>query len=252
MPEPVLLKLGGSIVTDKRGDCAVDRQGISRCAAILARNGFSGLLIHGAGSCGHPEAQRYGIARGVGRENRGGIAVTHEAVGGLNRALVEALRDAGVEAIGIHPLASCTAEDGRIVSFELEPLQLLLDLGCVPVLHGDVVMDRERGACIVSGDQLVSYLAQRLGFTRIGLVTDVPGVLSGGAVVPRLTRRQARELSIGASSMTDVTGGMAGKIDELLRLANAGISSHIFSLDRLEDFLAGRPHGGTEILPEES
>ena len=250
MPEPVLLKLGGSIVTDKRGECAVNQEALARCAATLAQPGFSGLVVHGAGSCGHPEAQRYGIARGVTRENREGITVTHEAVGSLNRAFVNALRAAGIEAIGVHPLACCTAEAGRIVSFELEPLRLLLDLGCVPVLHGDVVMDRARGACIVSGDQLVSYLAPRLGFTRIGLATDVQGVLADGAVVPRLTRRLVADLAIGASSTMDVTGGMAGKVNELLALADAGASSHVFALDRLDDFLAGAPHGGTEIVPE--
>ncbi len=251
MPEPVLLKLGGSIVTDKRGDCAVNQEALARCAAMLARTGFSGLVVHGAGSCGHPEARRYGIAHGVSRENREGIAITHRAVGALNRAFVDALRAEGLEAIGVHPLACCTAEDGRIVSFELEPLRLLLGLGCVPVLHGDVVMDRARGACIVSGDQLVSYLAPHLGFTRIGLATDVQGVLAGGTVVPRLTRRLVADLAIGASSTTDVTGGMAGKVTELLALADAGVSSHVFALDRLGDFLVGSPHGGTEIVPEE-
>ena len=43
---------------------------------------------------------------------------------------------------------------------------------------------------------------------------------------------------------------MGGKVAELLRLADAGISSHVFGRDWLADFLAGRPHGGTEILPE--
>ncbi len=250
MPEPVLLKLGGSIVTDKRGDCAVDEETLARCAATLAAAEFAGLVVHGAGSCGHPEARRYGLAHGADRSNREGIAVTHEAVGTLNRAFVGALRRAGLEAIGVHPLAACTAEDGRIVSFELEPLGLLLGLGCVPVLHGDVVMDRTRGACIVSGDQLVSYLAPRLGLTRIGLATDVRGVLANGAVIPRLTRSTASALVIGASSRTDVTGGMQGKVRELLELADAGVSSHVFALDRLGDFLRGTPHGGTEIVPE--
>lgn len=251
MPEPILLKLGGSVVTDKRGDGAVDRAAIGAIAAELGASDFVGVIVHGAGSCGHPEAQRYGIVRGADRANRAGIPVTHEVVASLNRAVVAALHGAGLDAIGIHPLAACTAEDGRIVSFEEEPLRLLLGLGCVPVLHGDVVMDRCRGACIVSGDQLVAYLAPRLGFSRIGLMTDVPGVLGpGGTVVPRVSRVDAEDLAIGASATTDVTGGMGGKVAELLRLADEGISSHVFGRERLADFLACRPHGGTEVVPE--
>ena len=250
MPEPVLLKLGGSVVTDKSGDCAVNEETLSRCAAMLVEAEFAGLVIHGAGSCGHPEARRYDLARGADRGNREGIAVTHEAVGSLNRAFVRVFRAAGLEAIGVPPLGACTADEGRIVSFELEPLRLLLGLGCVPVLHGDVVMDRAKGACIVSGDQLVSYLAPRLGITRIGLATDVPGVLAEGVAIPRISRSTAADLVIGASTRTDVTGGMQGKVQELLRLADTGISSHVFALDRLGDFLRGAPHGGTEIAPE--
>ena len=189
MSEPVLLKLGGSVVTEKRSGGGIDRAAIAGIAAVLAAAEFAGAVIHGAGSCGHPEAHRYGLARGADRSTRAGIPVTHEAVASLDRTIVGALRGAGLDAVGVHPLGACTAEDGRIVSFEEEPLRLLLGLGCVPVLHGDVVMDRRRGACIVSGDQLVSYLAPRLRLSRVGLVTDVPGVLGpDGAVVPRISR----------------------------------------------------------------
>ncbi len=251
MSEPILLKLGGSVVTEKRSSGGIDRAAVGAIAAALAEADFAGAVVHGAGSCGHPEAHRYGLARGADRSTRAGIPVTHEAVASLNRAVVAALRGAGLDAVGVHPLGACTAEDGRIVSFEQEPLRLLLGLGCVPVLHGDVVMDRRRGACIVSGDQLVGYLAPRLGLSRVGLLTDVPGVLGpDGAVVPRVSKAGVEGLALGASATTDVTGGMSGKVAELLRLADAGISSHVFGRDGLADFLAGRPHGGTEVVPE--
>ena len=63
----------------------------------------------------------------------------------------------------------------------------MLALGMVPAIHGDVVMDLSRGACIVSGDQFVRYLAVALKCNRVGLATDVPGVLDGGRVVPEIT-----------------------------------------------------------------
>lgn len=251
MSEPVLLKIGGSVVTEKRSGGGIDRAAVGSIATVLAEADFAGAVVHGAGSCGHPEAHRYGLPHGADRSTRAGIPVTHEAVASLNRTVVAALRGAGLDAVGVHPLGACTAEDGRIASFEEEPLRLMLGLGCVPVLHGDVVMDRRRGACIVSGDQLVGYLAPRLALSRVGLVTDVPGVLGpDGAVVPRVSRAGVAGLALGGSGTTDVTGGMGGKVAELLRLADAGVSSHVFGRERLADFLAGRPHGGTVIVPE--
>jgi isopentenyl phosphate kinase len=123
----------------------------------------------------------------------------------------------------------------------------MLELGMVPVIHGDVVMDLSKGACIVSGDQIVRYLAVALGITRVGLATDVPGVLDGGRVVSRLTRESAQALQIGSSMHTDVTGGMRGKINEVLELADAGIGSDIFHVSRIADFLQGGAHGGTHV-----
>jgi isopentenyl phosphate kinase len=123
----------------------------------------------------------------------------------------------------------------------------MLALGMVPVIHGDVVMDLSRGACIVSGDQLVRYLAVALKISRVGLATDVPGVLDGDVVVPAITRKTVPHIQIGSSLHTDVTGGMRGKIDELLGLADAGIRSDIFHVSRIPDFLDGSGHGGTSV-----
>jgi len=172
---------------------------------------------------------------------------THAAVSRLNDAVVEALRDAGIEAIGIHPLALALAEDGRLVSFETRHIAEMTEHGIVPVLHGDVVMDRLRGSCIVSGDQLVTRLAVALASRRVGLATDVPGVLQNGSVIPRIDRSTVESLDIGESTKADVTGGMRGKIAELLALADAGIESHIFHVSKVGRFLDGTGHDGTIV-----
>ncbi|HOX34062.1 MAG TPA: isopentenyl phosphate kinase [Methanoregulaceae archaeon] len=249
MSDRIMLKLGGSVITDKSGDCAIDRDRLSGIARDIARARKDGILIvHGAGSCGHPEAKRYHLDTGAAPGQAGGIAVTHHAVSALNAGVVAALRQEGIEAVGIHPLHAGYADGGRLVAFECRHLDQMLALGIVPVIHGDVVMDRSRGACIVSGDQLIRFLAGRLSLQRVGLATDVPGVLDRGMVVPVITPATIQTLQIGSSTHTDVTGGMRGKIAELLELAEAGIGSEIFHVSRIPDFLAGRDCNGTRII----
>jgi isopentenyl phosphate kinase len=248
MSNDTILKIGGSVLTDKSGDCDIDRPRLASIAQDIATAGKrSLLLIHGAGSCGHPQARRYHLDQGLVPEDLEGVYETHAAVCSLNNEVVRALRTEGVEAIGIHPLGSAIAERGRLVSFASPPLGLMRDQGIVPVLHGDVVMDRMQGACIVSGDQLVSYLAANLGASRVGLATDVPGVLGGDTVIRRLSPSGISSFKTGRSSHTDVTGGMKGKVAELLWLAEHGIESHIFHASRIRDFLAGSDHGGTIV-----
>jgi isopentenyl phosphate kinase len=248
MSDRVILKLGGSVITDKGADCAINREQLVSVAGAIARSRTDGIVvIHGAGSCGHPEAKRYHLDVGTVTGQTEGIYVTHRAVSRLNEEVVVTLREQGVAAIGVHPLHTAIADNGRLVSFECRHLETMLGLGMVPVIHGDVVMDLSKGACIVSGDQLVRYLAVGLGISRVGLATDVPGVLDGERVVPGITRDTMPTLRIGSSMHTDVTGGMKGKINELLELSDAGIGSAIFHVSRVEDFLAGASHGGTTV-----
>ena len=248
MTETVILKLGGSVITDKSGECTIDHVHLRGIAAqVAARDTAALVLVHGAGSCGHPEARRYRINEGLDAETVPGVYLTHAAVSLLNTAVVDALRDAGVEAIGIHPLDLALAEGGRLASLETRHIAEMIRYGIVPVLHGDVVMDRLKGACIISGDQIVARLAVALGSRRVGLATDVAGVLQSGAVVPRIDREIVETLDIGGSGNTDVTGGMRGKIGELLALADAGTDSHIFHVSKVGQFLAGTGHGGTIV-----
>ncbi|HVP94211.1 MAG TPA: isopentenyl phosphate kinase [Methanoregulaceae archaeon] len=248
MSERVLLKIGGSVITDKSVQGLIRYDEIERISHVIAsRHDLSLLLVHGAGSCGHPEASRYRLSGGVSEANRAGIFETHQAVARLNSGFVRALREDGAEAVGIHLLSAGFADNGRLLSGEFPQIDRMISLGIIPVLHGDVVMDRTRGACIISGDQLVNILAENLGMTRIGVATDVPGVLCDGEVIPEITPETQKTLKIGASVHTDVTGGMSGKVSELLLLAERGISSDIFHASRIGDFLDGRPHGGTRV-----
>ncbi len=244
----IVLKLGGSVLTDKAGDCAIRSDRIRACAAEIARRpGHQVVLVHGAGSCGHPQARRHRLDRGIPPGDLAGIAETHAAVARLNGEVVEALRSAGREAVGIHPLGHCIAEGGRLLDPDWRPVGLLTAIGVTPVLHGDVVTDTVRGASIVSGDQIVASLARALSPALVGLATDVPGVLGkDGSVIARIATGRAEGIA-GGSVNTDVTGGMKGKLAELLALAGAGTGSSVFHVSRLGDFLDGKPHGGTDI-----
>lgn len=249
MDERTILKLGGSVITDKSGDCEIAVRELGLICKEIAAHYREGLVIvHGAGSCGHPQAKRFGLNEGLRRESLSGVFLTHRAVCRLNACVVNALRGCGVEAVGVHPLGSVVTEDGRIVAMEIRPLERMVAEGIVPVLHGDVVMDLSRGAAILSGDRLLVHLALALGIRRVGLATDVAGVMEEGKVIRFITASEERMAMIGGSGHVDVTGGMKGKVQELLALATAGIDAHIFHASRIADFMEGREHGGTIVL----
>ncbi|HJK49384.1 MAG TPA: uridylate kinase, partial [Methanocorpusculum sp.] len=63
MSEITVLKLGGSVVTKKSEAGVIDTARIRELAAQIAPVAKSVplVIVHGAGSCGHPEAKQYRI-----------------------------------------------------------------------------------------------------------------------------------------------------------------------------------------------
>ncbi|MFW6448675.1 MAG: isopentenyl phosphate kinase [Halobacteriota archaeon] len=240
-----VLKLGGSVITekDREGTVAVDRLDVV-AAAIGADDHSSLVLVAGGGSFGHPAAARHGLTATEGTHDPVAIAEVHGAMLALVEAVVERLHREAVPAVAVHPLSIARREDDALRA-SFVAVDAALHEGFVPVLHGDGVITDGRGVTILSGDELVVALGEHLGADRVGLLTGEAGVLDDeGAVIDRIERFEQVADLVGASSSTDVTGGMAGKIRTLLDL---GVPASVFGLDDLEGFLAGsRP--GTTVL----
>ena len=179
-----VLKIGGSILTDKNRRLFARSEEINRVAEEVAPYAENLVLIHGAGSFGHVQAEEYELRE---KFNPEGLRVTHSSVVELNRLVVEALARSGANPMPIHPFSCVTLRDGRIESFSLEPIERMIEEGLLPVLHGDVAMDITRRAGIVSGDDLVPYLARSLGAEIVAEGTDKDGVLVEGKPLERIS-----------------------------------------------------------------
>ncbi len=238
---PVILKIGGSVITDKSSVSSARKDEIERISGEIAsfsRNTDSSLiLVHGAGSFGHPQAMKYRLGE---RFDAQGVYLTHVSVKALNSMVVESLNQAGARALPVHPLSSCLLENGKLVEFQLAHVKLMLERGIIPVIHGDVVMDRVKGAAVLSGDRIIPYIARALGASKIGAGSDVDGVMDErGIVIKKITPLSFAGIAknIKGSASTDVTGGMLGKVSELLELAGKGVSSRIFNASRKDEVL---------------
>ncbi|WNY27365.1 isopentenyl phosphate kinase [Methanolapillus ohkumae] len=243
-----VLKIGGSAVTDKNAKAGLAKEEeMRRIFKEIAT--FSGkiVIVHGAGSFGHTHAKAYGLDKGFHQE---GVLITHDSVRLLNEMIVKGLREENIPAVPLHPFSFSVCEDGRIKSMFVDQISLMLDHGLVPVLHGDVCMDTVRGSCILSGDQSLPYVAEALCAKRVGLGSAADGVLDAdGKVIPKITPKNfdSMKMHIGGSAGTDVTGGMLGKVSEILDLAKrAGIDSSIFNANtpgNVAAYLSGKNIG---------
>jgi len=236
--KPTVLKLGGSVITNKEKPLTPNLQAIKRLANEISRANVSPLvLVHGGGSFGHPIAEQYGIMGGYKDSSQiMGFSKTHQAMTKLNKLVVDSLIDHNIPAVEVQPSSCVVTKAGRIQSMEERPLKKMLEMGFVPVLYGDAVLDSETGFAILSGDQLVSSLAIELDADRIivgadvdGLCTADPKTVSSARLIQRITLEELKSLEhkIEGAKVTDVTGGMLGKMFELRPSVEHGISTII-------------------------
>ena len=242
----IILKIGGSILTNKdSAESEIDSKSLKRIASeiksSLDRSDKQLIIVHGAGSFGHPPAKEYKIGEPFQKDEypqkRIGFCKTQNAVKKLNMLICEAFIEEGLPVVAIPASSFMTATNKRITDGNLNSFKKYLDKGFIPVIYGDVVLDNQLEICVISGDQLIQYLAVNLNPDRVILGTDVDGVYSknpkthdDAIFFDRFSSLEDLDTLEGTTNV-DVTGGMVGKIKELLYLADLGIESKIINAE---------------------
>ena len=216
-----ILKLGGSVLTKKHGFMEADTASIARLAAAVGRAYKAGvrdlIIVHGAGSFGHAPVLKYKLNDGVRtKKQTWACALTHSACAHFSSHVTDALIKAGVPAISVPPADIARSRNRRIVFMDRKVVFDKLKAGYVPVLFGDMLPDSALGCSVCSGDQIVSYFGKYA--KRVVMATNVDGVLADGKLVPRITGKNFAQVSrhLRCSGAPDVTGGMEGKIREIM------------------------------------
>ena len=245
----ILVKLGGSVITDKGSYRTFREEAMTRLAGEMSRAHQDIVLVHGAGSFGHVLAKKHRLQEGFHSPAQiSGMAKVMLDVRDLNLQVMKALDLAGLPAASIPPSACVTLENGELARIDLETFSNYLELGIMPVTFGDVALDSERRFGICSGDQLMLVLAKRLRPERIIFCADVDGVFTADPnqdPQARLIENVERK-TLGSLPRTarhdDVTGSIYGKIERMLAMAAYSRTTMVINgtaPGRLEGALSG-------------
>ncbi len=247
----IILKLGGSVITDKFKPFTIRTRVVKRLAREINESNKKIILVHGGGSFGHPIASKHRVQNGLKSPDQiEGVAKTRIAMMELSQRIVEILISEGLPAVSIQTSAIFACKNKRINRAGIGMVMDFLSLGLLPVLYGDVVLDEAIGVCILSGDQIVNYLARHLEPEKVVLGVDVDGVFDPkGRLITKITPLKAVGIMETIKvSKGDVTGGMKGKIEELTDLSREQVPSFVVNAlkkDRLKNALLGKKVKGT-------
>ncbi|MBU3958152.1 MAG: acetylglutamate kinase, partial [Nanoarchaeota archaeon] len=162
-----LMKLGGSVVTDKYSETPKISNDLSRIAKEI-KTGYDPedyrmILVHGAGSYAHSLVKESGIYAGIKNKKQiKAFSKTERLCRELNSIFVKHLEDANLPVFPLQVSSSTVMNGGNIERMDTSVISGLLDYGIIPVLYGEPAYDRNQGCSILSSDQILPYLAKEL------------------------------------------------------------------------------------------
>jgi len=263
--EIILIKLGGSIITNKEVPMMVRKKTLHRLVEEItrARKKTKRLFIlgHGQGSFAHVPAFRYKTMEGfINNESKMGMAITQDSAAKLNRIVVEECLSQNLPAVSFAFSNTLVTNEKQKQSWNSQVFEQYLEKDLLPVTYGDVIVDSEQGCTIWSTETifslLVEWLQQETDYQvkKVVHVNEVAGVLDNdGRVIPEISQNNIDEVKkmMTKTKGFDVTGGMWHKIKESLKLAEKKIETSIISglkKDNLYQVLTDQKYEGTRVI----
>ncbi len=207
----ILIKLGGSIITNKDKPLTANVSAIKKIASQLKKVKESYMVVHGGGSFGHYWSVKYDMHTKPDRYSIRGVSVVKNSMVELNKLILEAFLQSGIHPYCLPPTDFVFGN--KPVTKKVQEITKIAKTGLVPVSYGDVIWFGKNKFYILSGDKIMGMLTRILKPRLAIFVTNVDGVYSDIK-----NKKLIREITTERPKITnvkmDVTGGMSRKIKE--------------------------------------
>ena len=251
----IIVKLGGSVITDKKRPLTARPRAIASMAAALSAAREPLIVVHGGGSFGHYWSVRHDMHTRPARHDPAAVAAVKNSMVDLDAVVLRAMARKGIGPYAIPPHALVRPGGAGAASAPaVREAGRIAESGLVPVTYGDALWRRGGMSYIMSGDRLVSMLSLALRPRLAIFATDVDGLyedMASRALIPRVGAGQAAGIAAGLAARgsgpagrpprgrgapppppPDVTGGIRRKVLEAARMAGAGIDVAIVNGNR--------------------
>jgi len=267
-----ILKIGGSVITYKDKYSELNTMSIKNIILEIKRwleeaNDTKLVFISGAGSFGHPLAHKYMLNK-ESIDNKDSLCFlqTTTNMQRMGNIIANVFQKKGIPLFPIQPSSIFITDKGRIVDCYLKSIIIAIKNNQIPFLWGDSVFDMSHRYRILSGDQISTYLYEKLNASDILFGTNVDGIYTENPfknkyakIIPEVNDENYKEVLeyLSHSSYVDVTQGMRGKLEEIYAIKkrpvrcviyNAGLKNNTYKALRGEKigttiFLRGETHG---------
>lgn len=184
------------------------------------------ILLHGAGSFGHPLVYKYKLLeKPLAGPRLLGFSKTVCSMRHMGNLLTDIFRSVKLPVLPIQTTA--------IDSSNIRQLKQILNAGFIPMFSGDMGLTKKNQSVVVSADRLAVLLSEKFHTSKIIFATDIDGVFekfppkNNSQPLSLLSRKNLKNMLKKMKSQKnryDVTGNMAGKLRTLLELKGEKIT----------------------------
>jgi acetylglutamate kinase len=227
-----IIKIGGNELSDP-GFVNTLAQNIARMQVEAAE---PLVIVHGGGRAIAEMQAKLGLkvvkVDGLRVTDLESLSIAQMVLSGhSNKIVVKALLEAGLDALGVSGvdggILRCRKKQyanvdlgfvGEIVQVRADLLQQFADLGITTVLS-PISLGLDGLIYNVNADEAASAVALATGASELDFVSNVPGILRDGTVIPMLTATETEQLIVDGI----ISGGMVPKARAALEALDQGV-----------------------------
>lgn len=217
----ILVKLGGSIITNKQKPLTPNLSAINKIASQLKKIKEPIIVVHGGGSFGHYWSVKYDMHTKPAKYNKKGVAIVKNSMVELNKIILDSFLRHDLNPYCLPPTDFMYGN--KPDQKKVKEIMKIAKSGLVPVSYGDVMWHGKNKFYILSGDKIIGILSKILKPRLVIFVLNVDGVYSDMKTKKLLYEIKGEKTTISKVGM-DVTGGMNRKIKEAVSISKSGVN----------------------------
>ena len=216
----ILIKLGGSIITNKEKPLTPNKTLIRNISTHLKKVKEPMIIIHGGGSFGHYWSVKYDMHTKPDRYSSKGVSLVKNSMVELNSIILKSFVESGLNPYCVPPGDFMIGNSP--ISKKVKEIPKIARSGLIPISYGDVMWYGKNKFYILSGDKIMGILSKILKPRLAIFATNVDGIYSD-MKTRKLLREFRSEKPITSKVAMDVTGGMTRKIQEARDISKNGV-----------------------------
>ncbi len=216
----LLIKLGGSIITNKKKPLSPKKKLIDKIVKSLKKINEDYVIVHGGGSFGHYWSVKYDMHTKPQRYSLKGVSVVKNSMIELNKIILDSFIKNKLNPYCLPPTDFVSGN--KPINKKILEIKKIASSGLIPITYGDALWYGNKKSYILSGDKIMSMLAHVLKPRLSIFVLNEDGVYSD-LKTRKLIYEFKNEKILEKKNKMDVTGGMTRKVTEASKISKMGL-----------------------------